>query len=261
MFTTLKNAFKIKDIRNKIFFTFLMLAIVRLGTAISAPGIKSDVFTNWYNGMTSNKALGFMDRFTGGSFEKMSILALNITPYITSSIIIQLLTIAIPKLEELQHDGEEGRKKLTAYTRRVTIALALIESIAMAISIRQQISSEDAIKECLQSAIKENNAEALADLLRFAPDFCRTLALNKRTYEAACLCGYQPEIKFDRCGWLINETLEDKCETISYEGKAFSVKILLFFGTGSGFLETKKPRIISEVFKIAGRGIEPLFPP
>ena len=133
MFTTLKNAFKIKDIRNKIFFTFLMLAIVRLGTAISAPGIKSDVFTNWYNGMTSNKALGFMDRFTGGSFEKMSILALNITPYITSSIIIQLLTIAIPKLEELQHDGEEGRKKLTAYTRRVTIALALIESIAMSV--------------------------------------------------------------------------------------------------------------------------------
>lgn len=97
----------------------------------------------------------------------------------------------------------------------------------MAISIRQQISSEDAIKERLQSAIKENNAEALADLLRFAPDFCRTLALNKRTYEAACLCGYQPEITFDRNGWLKEKDLEKKCETITYDGKAFSVKILL----------------------------------
>jgi len=74
-----------------------------------------------------------MDRFTGGSFENMSILALNITPYITSSIIIQLLTIAIPKFEEWQKDGEDGRKKLTALTRYITIALALIESIAMAI--------------------------------------------------------------------------------------------------------------------------------
>lgn len=97
----------------------------------------------------------------------------------------------------------------------------------MAISIREQISSEKAINERLQTAIKENDTEALADLLRFAPEFDRTLALNKRTYEAACLCGYQPEIKFDRCGWLINETLEEKCETISYEGKDFSVKILL----------------------------------
>ena len=97
----------------------------------------------------------------------------------------------------------------------------------MAISIREQISSEKDINERLQTAIKENDTEALADLLRFAPEFDRTLALNKRTYEAACLCGYQPEIKFDRCGWLINETLEEKCETISYEGKAFSVKILL----------------------------------
>ena len=74
-----------------------------------------------------------MDRFTGGSFENMSILALNITPYITSSIIIQLLTIAIPKFEEWQRDGEDGRKKLTALTRYITVALALIESVAMAI--------------------------------------------------------------------------------------------------------------------------------
>ena len=75
----------------------------------------------------------FFDAITGGSFEKMSVFALNITPYITSSIIIQLLTIAIPKLEELQKDGEEGRKKMTAITRYLTVALALMESLAMAI--------------------------------------------------------------------------------------------------------------------------------
>uniref|UniRef100_UPI002597CFEA preprotein translocase subunit SecY n=1 Tax=uncultured Eubacterium sp. TaxID=165185 RepID=UPI002597CFEA len=81
----------------------------------------------------SGSAFGFFDAITGGSFEKMSVFALNITPYITSSIIIQLLTIAIPKLEELQKDGEEGRKKMTAITRYLTVALALMESLAMAI--------------------------------------------------------------------------------------------------------------------------------
>ena len=139
MFTTLKNAFKIKDIRNKIFFTALMLVVVRLGSAIPVPGINSTVFQNWFSNLTSSSdALGFLDRFTGGSFETMSILALNITPYITSSIIIQLLTVAIPKFEEWQHDGEDGRKKLTALTRYITIALALIESIAMSIGFYRQ---------------------------------------------------------------------------------------------------------------------------
>ena len=138
MFTTLKNAFRIKDIRHKIGFTFLMLIIIRLGSTIPVPGINVTVFQNWFKELSSNNALGFMDRFTGGSFEKMSILALNITPYITSSIIIQLLTIAIPKFEEWQRDGEEGRKKLTNLTRYITIALALIESVAMAIGFYRQ---------------------------------------------------------------------------------------------------------------------------
>ena len=138
MFTTLKNAFRIKDIRHKIGFTFLMLVIIRLGSTIPVPGINVTVFQNWFKELSSNNALGFMDRFTGGSFEKMSILALNITPYITSSIIIQLLTIAIPKFEEWQRDGEEGRKKLTNLTRYITIALALIESVAMAIGFYRQ---------------------------------------------------------------------------------------------------------------------------
>ena len=133
MFKSLMNALKVKEIRMKILFTFLMLCVIRLGSAIPVPGMNTAVFRNWFNGLTESDAFGFMDRFTGGSFENMSILALNITPYITSSIIIQLLTIAIPKFEEWQRDGEDGRKKLTALTRYITIALALIESIAMAI--------------------------------------------------------------------------------------------------------------------------------
>ena len=83
-------------------------------------------------------SFNFFNAFTGGSFETMSIFALSITPYITSSIIIQLLTIAIPKLEEMQKEGEDGRKKLTALTRYVTVVLALIESTAMAVGFGRQ---------------------------------------------------------------------------------------------------------------------------
>lgn len=133
MFTTIKNAFKIKDIRLKLLFTFCMLLVIRLGSAIPVPGMNVSVFQEWFKELSENNAFGFMDRFTGGSFENMSILALNITPYITSSIIIQLLTIAIPKFEEWQRDGEDGRKKLAALTRYITVVLALVESIAMAI--------------------------------------------------------------------------------------------------------------------------------
>ena len=133
MFKSLMNALKVKEIRMKILFTLAMLALIRLGSAIPVPGMNTSVFKNWFQGLTESDAFGFMDRFTGGSFENMSVLALNITPCITSSIIIQLLTIAIPKFEEWQRDGEDGRKKLTALTRYITVALALIESIAMAI--------------------------------------------------------------------------------------------------------------------------------
>ena len=132
MLKTLRNAFKIKDIRNRIIFTFFMLIIIRIGSQLPVPGVDRDVFANWFSGQSSD-AFSFFDAITGGSFEQMSIFALNITPYITSSIIMQLLTIAIPKLEEMQKDGEEGRKKIAEITRYVTIGLALIESIAMAI--------------------------------------------------------------------------------------------------------------------------------
>jgi preprotein translocase subunit SecY len=109
-----------------------MLIIIRIGSQLPVPGVDRDVFANWFAGQGGD-AFSFFDAITGGSFEQMSIFALNITPYITSSIIMQLLTIAIPKLEEMQKDGEEGRKKIAEITRYLTIGLALIESIAMAI--------------------------------------------------------------------------------------------------------------------------------
>ena len=132
MLQTLKNAFKIKDVRRRIFYVLLMLVIIRVGSQLPIPGVDSDYFKEWFASQSSD-AFNFFDAFTGGSFTEMSIFALNITPYITSSIIIQLLTIAIPQLEEMHRDGEEGRKKLTAITRYVTVGLALFQSIAMTV--------------------------------------------------------------------------------------------------------------------------------
>ena len=137
MFTTLKNAFKIKEIRKKLFFTFMMLVVIRLGSQIPVPGVDRTYFANWFSQQTGD-AFNFFDAFTGGSFLNMSVLALNITPYITSSIIMQLMTIAIPKLEEMQRDGADGRKKIASITRYVTVVLALIESSAMAIGFGRQ---------------------------------------------------------------------------------------------------------------------------
>lgn len=137
MFTTLKNAFKIKDLRNKILFTFAMLVVIRIGSQLPVPGVNGEYFKNWFAAQ-SEGAFSFFDAITGGSFINMSILALNISPYITSSIIMQLLTIAIPKLEEMQRDGEDGRKKIAAITRYVTVGLALIQSTAMAIGLGRQ---------------------------------------------------------------------------------------------------------------------------
>ena len=137
MFTTLKNAFKIPQVRKKLFYTFLMLVVIRIGSQLPVPGVDRDYFASWFAAQTSN-AFGFFDAITGGSFLNMSILALGINPYITSSIIIQLLTIAIPKLEEMQKDGEDGKKKLASMTRYVTVALALIQSGFMAIGFGRQ---------------------------------------------------------------------------------------------------------------------------
>ena len=132
MFKTLVGAFKNKDIRKKIIYTLLILVVVRVGSLLPIPGVDTNYFSSLLSGINTGD-LSYLSAFTGGSFERMSLFALSITPYITSSIIMQLLTIAIPKLEEMQKEGEDGRKKIASITRYVTIGLSLIESIAMAV--------------------------------------------------------------------------------------------------------------------------------
>lgn len=136
MFQTIRNAFKVKEIRKGILYTFMMLVVIRFGSQLPTPGVDPTYLKRFFE--QAGDALGFLNAVTGSSFENMSVLALSITPYITSSIIMQLLTIAIPKLEEMQKDGEDGRRKILEYTRYVTVALALLQSSAMAIGFGRQ---------------------------------------------------------------------------------------------------------------------------
>ena len=140
MLKKFRDALKVKDIRNKLIYTFFALIVVRIGSQLPIPGVDRNYFSSWFQGQT---ALNFFDAMTGGSFSTMSIFALSITPYITSSIIMQLLTIAIPSLEELQKDGEEGRKKINEWTRYVAVILAVMESTAMAIGFGNKGYFED----------------------------------------------------------------------------------------------------------------------
>ncbi|MCI5597649.1 MAG: preprotein translocase subunit SecY [Lachnospiraceae bacterium] len=137
MFETLINALKIKDIRKKLGFTFFILVVVRLGCQLPIPGIDTAQIQAYLQ-QALGDSFSLLNSFTGGSFLSMSLFALNVTPYITSSIIIQLLTIAIPALEEMHRDGEDGRKKLAKITRYVTIALSILEGGGIAISFGRQ---------------------------------------------------------------------------------------------------------------------------
>ncbi len=137
MLETFRRAWGIKDIRRKIGYTFLMLIVIRIGSGLPTPGVDPTYIQNFF-AQNTGEAFNLFNAFTGGSFERMSVFALSITPYITSSIIMQLLTIAIPALEEMQKDGEDGRKKIVAMTRYLTVALALLESTAMAVGFGRQ---------------------------------------------------------------------------------------------------------------------------
>jgi len=137
MLQTLRNAFKIKEVRSKILYTLAMVVVIRLGSQLPVPGVNRAFFSSWFASQAGD-AFSFFDAITGGSFEQMSLFALGISPYITSSIIMQLLTIAIPALEEMQKDGDNGRKKIASITRYVTVALALIQATAMAIGFGSQ---------------------------------------------------------------------------------------------------------------------------
>ncbi|QAT42073.1 preprotein translocase subunit SecY [Aminipila luticellarii] len=142
MFGTIAHAWKVPDIRRKIIFTLLMLVIFRVGSNIPVPGINRDVLSQMFSSGTG--LFGLFDLFSGGSFSNFTIFALSITPYITASIILQLLTIAIPSLERLAKEGTEGKKKIAQYTRYLTVVLAFIQAIGLSVGLfRKALISTD----------------------------------------------------------------------------------------------------------------------
>ena len=136
MFKTIAKAWKIDDIRKKIIYTLLMLVIFRIGSNIPVPGINRAYLDQAINNQEGLFAL--FDLFSGGAFSNFTIFALSITPYITASIILQLLTIAIPALERLAREGQEGQKKIAQYTRYLTVVLAFVQAIGVSVGLFRQ---------------------------------------------------------------------------------------------------------------------------
>src|SRR5580693_8737873 len=132
------NLFRIEDLRNRLFFTLALLAVYRLGAHIPTPGINTSVLEEIFKQSASGSMLGIFDLFSGGNFRRLTIFALGIMPYITSSIILQLMTVVFPYLERLQKEGELGRRKITQYTRYLTIALSIIQSTTIATGLQSQ---------------------------------------------------------------------------------------------------------------------------
>jgi len=140
LFTTIKNIFKVKDLRKKILYTLMMLALVRLGSLIPNPLMDASAVKQYF--ASASGVMALFDIMSGNGFRQMNLFAMGITPYINASIIISLLTVAIPKLEELQEDGESGRKKINEITRIVTVGLALIQSFGISFGLRHAFVSD-----------------------------------------------------------------------------------------------------------------------
>ncbi len=136
LFEAFANIFRIPDLRRRILFTLALLAVYRLGGHIPTPGIDAQKLSDFFN-RNSGTLFGFIDMFSGGSFRKLTIFALGIMPYITSSIILQLLTVVVPTLEKLQKEGELGRRKITQWTRYLTVILAVVQSFGIAITLEK----------------------------------------------------------------------------------------------------------------------------
>ena len=142
MLSTLKNAWKIPDLRKRILYTLMMFAIFRLGANIPVPGMNREILKGMFT--DEGGLLSFFNFISGGAFKQFTIFALSISPYITSSIIMNLLTIAIPSLEALAKEGEEGRKKIAQYTRYGTVVLAIIQAIGISVGLfRRALISTD----------------------------------------------------------------------------------------------------------------------
>jgi preprotein translocase subunit SecY len=133
-FNSIANIFRVEDLRKRVFFTLALLAVYRLGAFIPTPGIDTKLLEELFS-RSQGSLLGVFDLFSGGNFRRLTIFALGIMPYITSSIILQLMTVVFPYLEKLQKEGELGRRKITQYTRFLTVALALFQSFMIAMTL------------------------------------------------------------------------------------------------------------------------------
>src|SRR3954465_10708318 len=129
MLKTIINAFSVAEIRKKLAFTAAMLALYRLGAYIPAPGVDVEAVKEIQSNFGGAGILGFLNQFSGGSLSRLSLFALGIMPYITASIILQLMTVVVPSLERLQKEGEVGQQKITQYTRYLTVGLAFAQSL------------------------------------------------------------------------------------------------------------------------------------
>src|SRR5712672_518961 len=136
-FEAFANMFRIPDLRKRLLFTLAMLAVYRLGAFLPTPGINTDVLAQFFN-QNAGSVLGVIDLFSGGNFRRLTIFALGIMPYITASIILQLWTVVWPYLEKLSKEGDLGRRKITTYTRYLTVLLSLVQSAGIAIALERQ---------------------------------------------------------------------------------------------------------------------------
>jgi preprotein translocase subunit SecY len=165
---TLANIFKIPELRNRILFTFGMLAIYRLGIFIPAPGVDRFALGQFFDEQ-SNTLFGLYDMFSGGALERYSVFVLGIMPYISASIIMQLLVVVIPQLERLKKEGQSGQNKITQYTRYMTIGIALVQSFAIATSLEQmRTSGGDQRRRLLQGDDRDHHdrGQLLCDVAR-----------------------------------------------------------------------------------------------
>src|SRR5690349_11868995 len=137
MFEKLANIFRVPDLRTRVLFTLAMLAVYRLGAHIPTPGINSTLLQQFFD-QNRGTFLGFVDLFSGGNLRRLTIFALGIMPYITASIILQLLTVVYEPLAKLQKEGELGRKKITQWTRYLTVVLSAMQSFGIAITLERQ---------------------------------------------------------------------------------------------------------------------------
>ena len=144
MLKTIRQAWKIPEMRTKMIYTLVMMIVFRLGSNIPVPGINRALLANMFD-QNESGLFGLFDLFSGGSFSNFTIFALSISPYITASLILQLLAVAIPALEELSKQGEEGRRKIAAYTRYLTVVLALVQAIGYTFGLFRGVLADDSL--------------------------------------------------------------------------------------------------------------------